>query len=153
MFKRDFICLCVGLCWVPAAAPRLPSTRGARPVPAVRLWLGLWVRRLQWLQCPGFASPWQVASSSTRDRAHVPCIGSWILSRRAMREVPGWELVDSDLWKYITSFLCPDVTFLFFSPPPFPPLEKTHFFNRFFVTPFSSSSLCVSYVGFFFLSV
>ena len=130
----------------PSTAPglslRCVSGRGSR------------VRRLQWLQYPGLVSPWQVESFSTRDPAHVPCIGSWILNCRAMREVPGWELVDSDLWKYITSFLCPDVTFLFFFfPSPFPPLENTHFFNRFFVTPFSSSSLCVSYVGFVFLSV
>ena len=147
MFKHRFIGLCVGPCWVPGAALRLPSSCGSGPAPAALLLLGLQGAQCQQWQCPSFVSPRQVESSSTRDRTHVPCIGRRILNRWAIREVPGWELVDSDLWKYITSFLCPDVTFLFFFPSPFPPLETTQFFSCFLVAPFSSFSLCVFTCG------
>ena len=41
----------------------------------------------------GLVAPWHVGSSHTRDRTHVPCIGSQILNHCTNREVPVWLLL------------------------------------------------------------
>ena len=38
-------------------------------------------------------APWHVASSSTRDRPHVPCTSRWVLKHRVTREIQGEELL------------------------------------------------------------
>ena len=85
------------LCWVSIAAwgflqlqPAGYSLVGMHPLIVVaslvvehRL-LGV---RAQELGHTGLVVPWQVASSWTRDRTHVPGIGRWILNHWTTREV------------------------------------------------------------------
>ena len=48
----------------------------------------LWRAELQQLQCMGLVALQHVVSSRTRNRTHVSCIGSQILSHWTTREVP-----------------------------------------------------------------
>ena len=52
----------------------------------------------------GLIAPWQVGSSWTRDRTHIPRIGRWILIHCAAREVPETCVV-----KFILSYFCPNL--------------------------------------------
>ena len=52
----------------------------------------------------GLIAPWQVGSSWTRDRTHIPLIGRWILIHCATREVPETCVV-----KFILACFCPNL--------------------------------------------
>ena len=62
--------------WLP-----LPQSTGSRHARCSSC--SSWAQQL-W--CIGFAAPWHVGSSQTRDETCVPCIGRWILNHWAIRE-------------------------------------------------------------------
>ena len=51
------------------------------------LWLVGFRVRVQYLWHMHLTAPWHLGSSWTRDGAHVPCIGRWILYHRTIRAV------------------------------------------------------------------
>ena len=101
-FINVYLFIYFWLCWVLVAACRLSLVVASGgyslvavfgPLSAVAslvIELGLWVQGLQWvwLSCgSGLAALRLVGSSWTRDRTHVPCIGRWILTHWATREI------------------------------------------------------------------
>ena len=101
------------------------------------------------LTSTGFAAPWHMGSSRTRDQTHVPCIGRQILHHRASREAPA----NKTLLKYNEAKPEPlaQPSCRRRLPPLLQSLSRYHSFGRGHFSPFTMLLVGLSYVTFIML--
>ena len=73
---------------------------------AQQLWLTDSRAQAQYLWLMGSAAPWHVASSQTRARTHVPCIGRRTPNHWATREDPLLYFLFHILWRSVNVIKC-----------------------------------------------